>query len=264
MDILFNIILYLAIYSFLGWCCECIYCSVGNGKLINRGFLYGPFCPIYGFGALAIIYFLQFVPQHVTYIFLGGMVITSTLEYITSWAMEKIFRTSWWDYSEKRFNLNGRICLLNSTLFGILCLVLSYDLHPKVSSIFEPWSIDFKAGFIFAFLIYFAGDLTATLYSVLGINIRLDKLEKIKTDIESRHAELGERLDLLEFSFKLKEMEIRDDMSETFQNLLEKNTMYQRRLFSAFPQMRNRKYPQYVELLKKHIDEKIENMKNDI
>ena len=140
-------LLYLMIYSFLGWCCECVYCSIGQKKLVNRGFMTGPFCPIYGFGALGIIYFLTFLPDSVSIVFLGSMFIASLLEYITGATMEKIFHTRWWDYSEHRFNLNGHVCLLNAVLFGILGVALKFDLHPTFRAVVLPLSYEFKMVF---------------------------------------------------------------------------------------------------------------------
>ena len=114
-----NVVLLLIIYSFLGWIVECTYCVLGTGVWINRGFLYGPFIPIYGFGAVLVLGAINYLPNNIFIIFLGSIIITSILEYLTSYLMELFFHTRWWDYSELPFNLNGRICLLNSLLFGI-------------------------------------------------------------------------------------------------------------------------------------------------
>ena len=91
--------LYFIIYSFLGWVCEVIFCSVPARKFINRGFLMGPVCPIYGCGALLVIGFLMPFKDSLVMVFAVGMVVTSLLEYITSYAMEKLFHSRWWDYS---------------------------------------------------------------------------------------------------------------------------------------------------------------------
>lgn len=247
--------LYLVIYSFIGWCCECVYCYIINGKLVNRGFLYGPFCPIYGFGALSIIYGLQQMPQTVTAIFFGGMVLTSALEYATSWVMEMVFHSKWWDYSKQKWNLHGRICLLNSTLFGILCVVLMFDLHPTVSKWLAPFNADFKAGFVAALLLYFAVDFGATLYHVLDINIRLDKLERIRHELEARYVQLDEKLDFADFSERLRELDLKDELVERFQNMLQKNDFVERRLFSAFPDLHNKRHPKYIQVINRRVQE---------
>ena len=109
---MFYILCFFA-YSFLGWVCECIYCSIPAKKFINRGFLEGPYCPIYGCGAMLVIYLLTPFAAKPLLLFVAGILVTSALEYITSWLMEMFFHTKWWDYSTYPFNINGRICLIS-------------------------------------------------------------------------------------------------------------------------------------------------------
>ena len=104
-------------YIFLGWICETAFCSIAARKFINRGFLSGPFCPIYGFGAMMILLCFSHYQNDLAALFLFSMVGTSVLEYITSFLLEKLFHLSLWDYSGRKWNLNGRICLRNSLLF---------------------------------------------------------------------------------------------------------------------------------------------------
>lgn len=126
------IILYFFMYSILGWISECIYCSIPERKFINRGFLAGPYCPVYGCGAMLVIHILQPYKEHAILIFLLGILLTSLLEYVTSYLMEIAFHTKWWDYSTYPFNLHGRICLKNSLLFGLMVLIVIYGVHPFV------------------------------------------------------------------------------------------------------------------------------------
>lgn len=118
------------IYSFLGYICEVVYCSIGQRKLRNRGYLYLPFCPIYGFGAIFIL--LAMLPiRNLWYVVLiAGILLTSTLEYLTSYLMERIFHMRWWDYSLRKFNIHGRICLRNSLMFGGLVMLVIYGIQP--------------------------------------------------------------------------------------------------------------------------------------
>ena len=112
-------------YSTLGWCGEMIYCSVPKGRLCEkRGFLNGFLCPIYGHGALLVLYALHGGFRNPFLTFLFGALLTSALEYFTSWVMEKLFHMRWWDYSHYKFQINGRVCLLNSTCFGLACVLL--------------------------------------------------------------------------------------------------------------------------------------------
>ena len=110
-------ILLFTIYSLLGWVCESTYCSILAKKLINRGFLNGPFCPIYGVGALLIVKLLSPFSHNLVILFFASLLLTSLLEYLTGFAMEKLFHAKWWDYSHRRFNIQGRVCLGNALIF---------------------------------------------------------------------------------------------------------------------------------------------------
>lgn len=118
------------IYSFLGWIMETALCSFLEKKIVNRGFLIGPICPIYGSGAILISMFLSNYKNDWVVVFCLATILAGILEYFTSWAMEKIFHARWWDYSENKFNINGRICLETMIPFGILGLLLIYILNP--------------------------------------------------------------------------------------------------------------------------------------
>lgn len=121
---------YFAVYSFIGWCIESTYVSIARKEWVNSGFLYGPFIPIYGFGALFSVYVLYPYRQYPFVIFLVSILACSCIEYFTSWLLEQVFHILWWDYSSHRFHFHGRICLLNSLLFGLLSLLLVYFVHP--------------------------------------------------------------------------------------------------------------------------------------
>ena len=187
-----GIFLLLILYSFLGWCGEMIYCSIGQGKLCEkRGFLNGPLCPIYGHGALLVLVVLGQRWNNPISTFLIGMVLTSTVEYLTSYLMEKLFHMRWWDYSHHHFQLNGRICLLNSTLFGLACLVLRYVVHPRVM---EPilWLFDHGLAVPLALALFalYVTDIVLSVRSAIQIGSRLEKLHAI-------YDELTEKLEAL-------------------------------------------------------------------
>ena len=130
-------VVYFFIYAILGWVCEVVYCAVIDRQIENRGFLFGPYCPIYGFGAVIVLKLLVPLEAWPVWLFFAAMVACTLLEYVTSWAMEKVFDMRWWDYSQLKFNINGRVCLLNSVLFGVLGLALVYVVHPIVSDVVE-------------------------------------------------------------------------------------------------------------------------------
>ncbi len=122
------------IYSFMGWCMEVLTVFIPKKKFVNRGFLIGPYCPIYGYGCLLIIILLKNNLDDPLALFLKAIVICSLLEYFTSFFMEKLFNARWWDYSNKKFNINGRICLETMLPFGILACLVMYVLNPFFES----------------------------------------------------------------------------------------------------------------------------------
>lgn len=132
------------IYSFLGWLWETCYVSAKKGELVNRGFINGPFCTIYGFGALSVYLILKPVSGNLLFLFFGGIAVATALEYVTAVLMESIFHTSWWDYSDKKFNFQGRICLGASLGWGVFTVGLFRVLHPMVEDIVALYSV--KAG----------------------------------------------------------------------------------------------------------------------
>ena len=131
----YHLMNWLIIYSFFGWVWETCYVSVKSGKFLNRGFINGPLCTIYGFGAVSVYMILRPFSDNLLYLYLGGVVVATALEYVTAVLMESIFHTSWWDYSDNKFNFQGRICLGASLGWGAFTVILFKVLHPFVESI---------------------------------------------------------------------------------------------------------------------------------
>ncbi len=136
---LLKIYLLFWFFSVLGWIMEVIVCSISDKRLVNRGFLIGPYCPIYGFGAL-IMLILSPYKDHLFTCFILALVLCSTLEYFTSFLMEKLFSIRWWDYSNDSFNINGRVCLRNAIAFGALGVIFTRYLNPLYFDIIEKLS----------------------------------------------------------------------------------------------------------------------------
>ena len=112
------------LYSVLGWCMEVVGKLIQYKRFINRGFLIGPYCPIYGYGALLITFLLKKYTQDPIVLFIMTIVVCGALEYLTSFFMEKLFKARWWDYSQRKFNFNGRICIDTIVFFGIIGFLL--------------------------------------------------------------------------------------------------------------------------------------------
>ncbi|MGM9552009.1 MAG: putative ABC transporter permease [Clostridia bacterium] len=169
--------LWFILYSVIGWVYESTYCSLKEHKWINRGFLNGPICPIYGSGAIVVILILGNV-EHTLSLFLSSAVLTCTLEYLTSYVMEKLFSARWWDYSDSKFNLNGRVCLAGAVAFGTFSVLLVKFLHPFVVNV-TLLIPDFVCHIITAVLIVLVGtDLTITVMGMSDFNKKLKEFEK--------------------------------------------------------------------------------------
>lgn len=137
MEKLCYIFLYFVFYSMIGYVCEVFYVYLGSKKWVNRGFMHGPYIPIYGNGAMIVSLVLLHVKKDSFIIFLVGLLLCSFLEYITSFVMEKVFHNRWWDYSERKYNLNGRVCLQNSVLFGLGSVAIIYIFNPLFNKLYN-------------------------------------------------------------------------------------------------------------------------------
>ncbi len=176
------------IYSFLGWLMETIYCYFCTKKLVDRGFLIGPVCPIYGLGCLGIIVLLRKYHSDPLVLFVLAMIICSFLEYFTSYLMEKLFKARWWDYSDKKFNINGRICLENIVAFGILGLLLINFINPFFLSILNKINVNVLNIIAIVIFIIFLVDNIISFKIISGFkkvakSIKKDSTEEITTKV---------------------------------------------------------------------------------
>ncbi len=178
--------LYFTAYSILGWACETFYCSVGNRKFVNRGFLNGPVCPVYGFGAVLVILLLQSTEKNLVALFLSGMMVTTVLEYLTSVLLEKLFHMKWWDYSRYKFQINGRVCLLNSLMFGGLSVILMRVLHPWISGLIARIPTSLLPWISLGILAIFAVDTVVTVRSILILKGKMQEIQKLLEEIKTR------------------------------------------------------------------------------
>lgn len=269
MDNITNIFLYFIIYSFLGWVCEVIYCGIPAKKFINRGFLNGPICPVYGVGSLLVINFLLKFQNNIISLFLLGGFVTSVLEYLTGYILETLFQTKWWDYSKNKFNINGRVCLLNSTLFACLSVILMKVVHPyirKLLSYLSPNIINILSYILFVILII---DLLITIRSLVGLQGKLKQLKDIKLEFSSMNIhpksfnkeELTRKFNMAyrkstNNSHKDKFKELTDKL-----HLIKIRSTFENRLLKAFPNMNHKKYPEQLSHLKTLLEEQIAQRK---
>ncbi len=183
---IFILITLFIIYSFIGWIIESTYKSVLQKKIVNSGFLAGPFCPIYGFGALIMYLSLKDVSNNILVLFSYGIVVLSVFEYVVGLFLEIVFKTKYWDYSKKKFNIQGRVCLQNSIYWGILGVVFMRLIHPGVESIIRVIPQKYLVIAIGVGGAYILTDTISTVVKLIKINIKLKDLEKIGEEIREK------------------------------------------------------------------------------
>ena len=171
---LYHILAFFLIYSCLGWCVEVVYAAATTGQLVNRGFLNGPVCPIYGFGMILVLFFLTPLEDSLLLLYLGGVLLPSALELVGGWVLYKLYRTRWWDYSDRPFNIGGYICLEFSLLWGVGALLMVKAVHPAIAALVDI--VPPLVGFILMCLLYavYAADVVATGISASDLARELD------------------------------------------------------------------------------------------
>lgn len=172
------------IYSFIGWCGEVCIAAVKKKKFINRGFVSGPFCPIYGAGAVAFAVFLPELTEKPFFLFLGGMILASFIEFTTGALLEKLFHKKWWDYSEIRFNFEGYVCIRYSLLWGLFALLLVYLVNPLLAALFGM--VPHLVGIIilWGLAVFLVLDVMGTSLAIRGMQKRMEQLTQLTEGIE--------------------------------------------------------------------------------
>ena len=248
---IFLILAYFIIYSVLGWIIESIYRSICERKVINTGFLKGPFCPIYGIGAVIMILFLQSFSSNIFLLFIISMLVLTLWEYIVAIILEKTFHIKYWDYSKNKFNFQGRICLLNSIYWGILGVVFIRIIHPFIESkilLIQELALQISVSIIIVIVL---ADAINTIIRVKNLRTTLEKIEKLNIQIKEKIQELKEQ----KFD---DEKHIHIDLQEVVQSLEKKKrhiayNLYKRvaRLKKAFPAIDSK---EITEILNKKIE----------
>ena len=232
-EIYYYFLLFL-IYSFIGWLIEVIGKLIEKHKFINRGFLIGPICPIYGHGCLLMILTLSRYKDNPLVLFVNAIFICSLLEYFTSYFMEKIFKARWWDYSTRKFNLNGRICAETMIPFGILGTLVICVINPIFEYLLNLFNFEtIKITAVVLFIIYII-DYTISLIIMFGFKGTLKTVEKDGTE---------------EITKKVKKI------------LINKNVLY-KRLVEAFPNFMNPK--ERLLLIKARVEKELKNIEKKI
>lgn len=216
------------IYAFLGWCTEVSYAALDTGKFVNRGFLNGPYCPIYGCGVVIVVAALTPLKDSLLILFAGSFILTTVLEYITGFVLEKVFHNKWWDYSDKPFNIKGYICLKFSIYWGLACTFIMDILHPIIYGFIKI--IPFTFGVVLLVIIMggFAVDLCVTVSTILKFNRRLKLLDEMAAKMHVLSDQIGVNIyenvtDVIEKSEEFQEThaEFLDKLADKKEDLME-------------------------------------------
>lgn len=187
---IFEILTYFIIYSFLGWVMESIVRTIAERKLINTGFLKGPFCPIYGIGAIIIFLFLDKFENKPILLFFISIIVLTILEYMVGVLLEKMFKTKYWDYSDKKFNFQGRICLENSIYWGILGVVFVKYIHPFIQNLISNVNMNLQYYIVAIVSIVVVVDMVTSIVKVKNIGTTLKKIEELNEEIKEKLKEI--------------------------------------------------------------------------
>ena len=205
----FQWLFFFYFYCFCGWCFESAYVSLKAGKPVNRGFMRGPFLPLYGSGAIMMLVVSMPFQDNVLLTYLAGVLGATALEYVTGVTMEALFKVRYWDYSKQRFNFQGHICLSSSIAWGFLTILMTRVVHRPVEQFVLSISGSILAPVTLVLTLYIVVDFTLSFKAAMELRDLLVKMQKLKEEVER----LQKRLDIL-IAFSNAEKEQRRQESE--------------------------------------------------
>ena len=249
MDNIKDIFLWFLLYRCIGWIYETILCSVKERRFINRGFLNGPYCPIYGVGAVVNLLALgRFTNPAV--LFFAGAIMDCTLEYITSWGMEKLFHARWWDYSHYRFNIQGRICLLGAIVFGFGGVLIIDVVQPQVERLTAMIPLLAVHVICAVAAIVVIIDTIVTVVGIVGLSERLAKFSEA---VQERAEKAGDSWQWGKEEFREKMHDLSESSQERVANMRQLVSSalnwQQRRMIRSFPRMRSTDSTKYSKIM---------------
>lgn len=242
----FYILIYFIIYSFLGWILESTVRTICERKIINTGFLIGPFCPIYGFGAIIMILFLNRFENNIILLFFISFIVLSIWEYVVGVLLEKLFKTKYWDYSKNRFNLKGRVCLTNSLAWGILGVLFIRYIHPFIQHLIGYVDYIYVAIIASIIALILLTDAIISVVKVKNIQTTLQKIEEINEQIKQKLLELKEK-NATNDNIQILVNKLKAKRDKTLRNLYKRAY----RLKKAFPAIDTK---EFTEILNKKIE----------
>lgn len=276
---------YFFVYGVIGWCLEVAYAAVEEKKFVNRGFLNGPICPIYGCGVSVVLLLLTPFRDNLVVLYFLSAILVTVIEGLTGYIMDKIFHHKWWDYAEFPFNIGGYVCLPFSIIWGMACVLIVKVIHPGIQKL-VGW-IPFPVGIVILVCagIALLADLIITAAAVLKMNHSLEMLENIAKELRGFSDKLGENIyenvtgiielgeegkkkrakaaeviaeyrskrDVQQAQRKEKKEEYRVELRQSYDRLATQMSKTSRRFLKAFPTMESRQHKEILDELKKKL-----------
>ena len=244
------------IYAFLGWCAEVAFAAVHKGIFINRGFLKGRVCPIYGVGMLVVVTLLWGLRSNLILLFLGSAGLTTALEYATGWILEKFFHDKWWDYSDKPFNVKGYICLEFTILWGLAAAFIVGAVHPFVFILIKKTPFVLGVILMAVFLAAFVTDLVITVTALAKLPKKLNAMLEAEKALKAISDKIGENISETAINAKAKGDELVEENRPKIEELkaeyeqkaaeykrqFESRGFVHKRIFKAFPNLKSGRY----------------------
>ncbi len=243
------------IYAFLGWCSEVAFAAVNKGKFVNRGFLNGPVCPIYGVGMLIVVLCLWNLRDRPLLLFLGSALLTTALEFVTGFVLERFFHDKWWDYSDMPFNIKGYVCLKFTILWGLAASFIIGAIHRFIYMLIEKTPFVLGAILLAVFSAAFIADFIVTLTALVKLPKKLKAMAEAERALRAVSDKIGENISDTTIAAKEKGEALAEEnkprleelkaeyekKKKEFSAMLERNFV-QRRIFKAFPNLKNGRY----------------------
>mgnify|MGYP004503600333 FL=1 len=243
------------IYAFLGWCSEVAFAAVNKGKFVNRGFLNGPVCPIYGVGMLIVVLCLWNLRDRPLLLFLGSALLTTALEFVTGFVLERFFHDKWWDYSDMPFNIKGYVCLKFTILWGLAASFIIGAIHRFIYMLIEKTPFALGVILLAVFSAAFIADFIVTLTALVKLPKKLKAMAEAERALRAVSDKIGENISDTTIAAKEKGEALAEENKPRLEELkaeyekkkkelsamLERNFV-QRRIFKAFPNLKNGRY----------------------
>lgn len=255
-------LLFFFIYCFIGWIWECSYVSIRTKKLTNRGFMRGPFLPIYGSGAIVMLIVGLPLKGQPVLMFFAGLICASILEFCTGEAMERLFKVKYWDYSGCFLNVRGHICFKASMAWGVFTILMNYFVHKPIEKMVLGIPANILQIFVTALLIYFVADYSLAFKTAMDLRDVIIAIEKFREELDRMEKRLDVAIAFAEDSREQKTQELiiqfENNKEEVKQKLEERMNVLENKIEVAREKLSAMEFVAELEIKKEEMSLKAE------